>query len=576
MKKILLVFNIVFFSGFLSLAQQFPVTVVIQNGPEEERINIVFVGDGYTAAEIPKFRTDVANLSAYMFSVSPLKEYKQFFNVFGIEVPSNESGANHPKDAADEPGGDAHPELEVDNYFGSKFDFNGIHRLLYVTKGSDVNKVAAASVPLYDQVFVLVNSPFYGGAGGSFAVASTNNAAKEVIVHEMGHSFAKLADEYGGNGGGLSPRESDNSTAETNRDDIKWKNWIENSTPIPTPAVSANGSVVGLFEGAVYTNNDWYRPMLNCKMRSLGKKFCAVCKESFVERIHTLLPISTSYVPAQSRISAGEEQLEFTVNLVDENLSSQTFKWYLDDQLLAEKSSALSIDPTGLGNCEHVLRVELTDSSAFVRRDDHAANHTYKKEWIIDLSVDAPDTDLVVSPDNKSIIDFTAASQLFSLGFKDSSTYKYEYKWILSDSILSDKAQLTVFDNQLNFDAIDTLKAEVSAVLRSNAGCTDSVYTYNYSWKLNRVDGTTVTNSKKPAEDDLVYFAPNPVQESFKLTIMDSKEHEVMLFDLEGKILMSTFVTGSEEISMKQLPSGNYFLQIHFEGTQVVKKLVKL
>jgi len=576
MEKIRLIVALILFFVFNAAAQTFPVTKIIENGPVEERINIVILGDGYTLAEMPKFRADVSDLSAHMFSVSPLKEYKTFFNIFAIEVASNESGANHAKDAVDEPGGNAHPQLEVDNFFGSKFDFNGIHRLLYVTKSSLVRQVAAANVPLYDQVFVLVNSEFYGGGGGSFAVVSTHNSAKYVLVHEMGHSFANLADEYSGNGGTLTPRERANSTAETDRNKIKWKNWIEASTPVPTPAVNANSDLTGLFEGAVYRSKDWYRPMLRCKMRTSNKPFCSVCKETMVERIHTLLPMATSVFPQEATVLAGNEPLEFKINLVDSDLSSQVYEWRLNDNLLSERGPELTLDPSQLGDCQHKLRVQFSDDTDLVRKDDHATLHNYENEWIIDKSIEAPNNNLTLSPPNNEMVIVENESQLFELSNVNNAAYSYQYKWFLNDSALSGSSEALILKNQLSIETVDTLKVEINALLINNTFCADSSFNFTYSWQLSRLNPSVTSIINEVNKGSLVFLAPNPVKDLVKLSIADEDAHQVTLYNAEGKIIMRKLVTKNIELSMQSYPSGIYFIKVQFSDGEVVKKLNKL
>src|SRR5690606_922508 len=96
------------------------------------------------------------------------------------------------------------------------------------------------------------------------------------------HSFADLGDEYSSAYPGYPDIEEPNTTRETRREFIKWNHWIEEATPVPTPAISAYSGVIGLFEGAHYHASDWYRPKRECKMRSLGQEFCAVCGEAIV------------------------------------------------------------------------------------------------------------------------------------------------------------------------------------------------------------------------------------------------------------------------------------------------------
>src|SRR5206468_10357425 len=106
---------------------------------------------------------------------------------------------------------------------------------------------------------------------------------------ESGHTFADLTDAYGDPFPGYTPIEKPNATAQTHRSLVKWAAWILPTTPLPTPQDPANSQLVGLFEGAEYQSNGWYRPKLDCKMRTLGTPFCEVCSEALVKSMYTAI-----------------------------------------------------------------------------------------------------------------------------------------------------------------------------------------------------------------------------------------------------------------------------------------------
>ncbi len=213
----------ILFTFHILVGQTFPVTAIVNNGANDKYINFVMLGDGYKSNQQSTFITDATNITSDLFSQSPFLEYKNFFNVYAIEVPSNESGADHPGTATDviEP---AFAIQDVDNYFGSTFDAFGIHRLLVPMNSANVHSVLANNFPAYDQVMVIINSPHYGGSGGWLASTSTNAAANEIAIHEIGHSFAGLADEYWA--GDQYANEKPNMTQESNPSLVKWKNWM--------------------------------------------------------------------------------------------------------------------------------------------------------------------------------------------------------------------------------------------------------------------------------------------------------------------------------------------------------------
>lgn len=151
--------------SFLTVkAQVFDVDTILYNGPIDKRINLVILSEGYTNEQLPNFIQDGKAVRDYMFSIAPYKEYKNYFNVFIIKVPSAESGITHPATATDS-GEPVFPKSTVNTYFSTTFDYSGIHRLVVPTKTSAITNVLASNFPAYDQVFILANTTYYGGSG---------------------------------------------------------------------------------------------------------------------------------------------------------------------------------------------------------------------------------------------------------------------------------------------------------------------------------------------------------------------------------------------------------------------------
>jgi len=345
----------------------FPVNNVVVNGPPDQRINIVFLSEGYTSAEMDKFAADVQTAIADLFTTSPYQEYESYFNVYAIEVPSRESGTDHPDRADDEEYYDV-PRFRAATYFGSTFDYNGIHRLLVCKDMGAINAVLQGSFPAYDIVFVAVNTPYYGGSGGGLATFSQSGSATEVAIHEVGHSFAHLADEYDYCCGPA--YEQPNATAETIRELIKWNSWIAPQTPVPTPDESPYLGVIGLFEGAVYNATGWYRPKHNCKMRSLNVPFCEVCAEHTVVRIYELLNTIPAYAPAESNVSVLENKfLGFSVSLMRPEPNTVTVAWYVNGLLASPGTPAFFFNASAYGVGSHEVSVRANDTTALVRND---------------------------------------------------------------------------------------------------------------------------------------------------------------------------------------------------------------
>lgn len=350
-------------------AQGYVVDTLLWNGPIDKRINVVILGDGYQEIELNKFVDDARQFSSALFKSSPYKEYEDYFNIVAIRIPSVESGASHPGTATDvtEP---AHPVSTVNNYFGSTFDAYNIHRLLVVGKSSAVYSVLANTFPSYDQVIMLVNSPHYGGSGGAIATSSLHSSANEIAIHELGHSFARLKDEY--YAGDVYSAEAINMTQETNEGLVRWKNWM-------------NFQGVGIYQHCCGGNSSkWYRPHQNCKMRALNQGFCPICVEGTIERIHDLVSPIDGYLPTNTSTLHFTEAQRFSVDLVKPLPNTLDVQWELNGKLLASMVDTLLIEEEEWTEGNNTLMATVFDTTAMLRSESHASMHFYTVLWTID------------------------------------------------------------------------------------------------------------------------------------------------------------------------------------------------
>lgn len=269
--------------------------------PSENRVDMLILGDGYTSSQEETFFDDAASIASEFLSLSPYSEYRNYIITHTLFVPSLESGADHPPyvsgchtiTCCDDPEMQDDPLADtfVDTAFDARFCANNIHRLLVVNPSAVY--AAAAAVPEWDAIMVIVNDPTYGGSGGSFAVVSLHGSAALIAQHEYGHSFADLADEYESPYPGY-PECSDisgplcesNVTDVTTRDSVKWSPWISVTTPIPTEPEPQFADLVGLFEGARYQSSGMYRSGQSCIMRVLGAPFCQVPSQAYVLKLY--------------------------------------------------------------------------------------------------------------------------------------------------------------------------------------------------------------------------------------------------------------------------------------------------
>ncbi len=245
------------------------------SGDPSSKLDIVFIPEGYTKAEMEKFHKDCERFAGYLFDYSPYKENKDKINIWGIEAPSNESGTDIPA-----------KNIWKQTLINSSFYTFDSERYLMTTDYQTVRDVAA-NAP-YDQIFIMVNTSKYGGGAIYNFYSMTcvdNKAAKQVFVHEFAHGLAGLADEYGNDNTYQDMYPTDVEPWEPNLTtlvnfDSKWKNLIEPGTPIPTPPEDKYKDKIGVFEGGGYVAKGVYRPTFNSIMNSFtSNEFNLVCKD---------------------------------------------------------------------------------------------------------------------------------------------------------------------------------------------------------------------------------------------------------------------------------------------------------
>uniref|UniRef100_UPI003216E651 T9SS type A sorting domain-containing protein n=1 Tax=uncultured Draconibacterium sp. TaxID=1573823 RepID=UPI003216E651 len=362
MKRI--VFTILIFLAFkVGFSQVFDVDTIQYNGSTDTLINIVILGDGYTQNQLDTFVADATSGSEALFNEVPFSDYRNYFNVFLIKVPSNESGA------ADD------PDNLIDNYYGSTYNAYGIQRLLVPMRGFKATNVLAVNFPLYDQVLMIVNDTRYGGSGGWISTSSVHSDAFELILHELGHSFADLADEYWA--GEQYAHEEINMTQETNPDLVRWKNWY------------------GHLGVGLYPHNEsptWYRPHQSCKMRYLGPSFCAVCKEGIIERIHSLVSPLISYNPASTSLNTSDNPISFKLNLIEPEPNTLQINWTLNNSPFDLNTDSVKIDTDELVSGLNSLSVTIEDTTELLRVDEHNQIHMSVVTWNIEKLVTGIET----------------------------------------------------------------------------------------------------------------------------------------------------------------------------------------
>ena len=302
-----------------------PLIEIQKSGDPAEKVDFLILGDGYTAAERGKFENDVRRLVEILFAASPYKERRRDFNVWALCPAAEESGISRPSTG-----------IHRASPLGATYDAFGSERYVLTFENRALRNIAQFAP--YEFIEIITNSRTYGG-GGIFGLYSTVAADSEqapyVFVHEFGHHFAGLADEYYTSPVAYTtpavktePWEL-NVTALLDPSNLKWKDLIAPGTPIPTPwqkddyekhsreygarrakiraenrpeaemealfrenreyeikffAAEKFAGQVGTFEGAMYEAKGYYRPEVDCIMFTRSQSFCAVCRRA-IERV---------------------------------------------------------------------------------------------------------------------------------------------------------------------------------------------------------------------------------------------------------------------------------------------------
>ena len=307
--------------------RQAKVVRLLNNGAPAKKVDFVILADGYTADEMAKFEADAKKYTGALFSTSPFKERKSDFNVSLVESESGQSGIDKPD-----------KNIWKRTALGTTYNTFGSARYILTEDNKDLRDLAALAP--YDFLIILCNDDRYGG-GGIYQLYSTCYTKTDkpglewqmdyVFVHELGHSFGGLGDEYYSSqvsytdfyAKGVEPWEP-NITALLDPAKLKWRHLVKPGTPIPTPWEKAQydslererakldrlapdyyekreplyragrellehseyRGLVGAFEGAGYVSEGLYRPSVDCRMFSLSLVgFDPVCTEALERMI---------------------------------------------------------------------------------------------------------------------------------------------------------------------------------------------------------------------------------------------------------------------------------------------------
>jgi hypothetical protein len=263
--------------------EKLPVFDVVHSGEPKNKVDIVLLPEGYTSGQEELFKADCKKFADEIFKYAPYSENKDKFNIRGIWAASKDEGP-------DVPGKNIWNKTRLN---GSYYTFDS-ERYLMIKDFQGVRDVAG-NAP-YDYIYILANTDKYGG-GAIFnfygiSAAHHDSETGKIYIHEFGHLFAGLGDEYVGGveysdfyPAGVEPWEP-NLTTLVNFES-KWKGMLPAGTPVPTPAKPDNKQKLGVYEGGGYVSKGVYRPWINCLMNNLHTidVFCPVCSKAIQDMI---------------------------------------------------------------------------------------------------------------------------------------------------------------------------------------------------------------------------------------------------------------------------------------------------
>ncbi len=352
------------------------VTTILDSGPTGNRIDVVFVGDGYLESELDTYSDHVDSVVGAFFSQEPFASYIGMFNMYRVDVVSNESGVDNDSNEDD--------EIDRDTAMDMAFWCDGTERLLCV----DTCKAYGFANNAFDvdHVFAVANSTKYGGAGYTSSDLATYSGgskdAPELALHEWGHSMGNLADEYFEIGSGEYP---DDEPTQRNASTYiephtKWASWIGYNN-------LDWGGLIGTYLGCHYYESGIYRPTVDSKMRTLNQPFNLPSVEGFLIEIYKIVDPIDASTPSSLALSGMETVV---VELITTGGEFEfTIVWYLDGVVVpGESAGTLDLAQLDLAYGTHTLDVVVVDNTEWVRDEvARSAWMTDMRSWSIEVEV---------------------------------------------------------------------------------------------------------------------------------------------------------------------------------------------
>jgi hypothetical protein len=420
----------------LAPARVVPIQV---NGDPATHFSLVILGDGFTQNEMPTFRADLEKHLNILWSLEPFRSYRNYINVYAVEVTSKESGITC------DPAHKQQRTTPLGLYFDGGCTNPNARGIL--ANSEEAKRYARLATPDFDQVLVIANTDTYGGIGGSIATTSGGNSLSPYITpHEIGHSLGQLQDEYtyyqrGVKGAPYTGKEPPSihhtlmTEDEMRAKQAKWFRWLGEP--------SESGGTIGRYEGGMYSVSGIWRPSKHSMMISLGYYFDQVSRERLTQRISRQVQLISASTPTNRTISTNDVLWIETAHPVYAPLATT---WSIDGAQIEQANGrhSLTLSTLNAAPGPHTITVRVVDTTSFVRdpaiRD---SSFTATRKWTIDGSV--------ASIPSMPATAITAASRNAPLGGRDvayietshPSNMVFQVQWMIDGKPVTEAADKT-------------------------------------------------------------------------------------------------------------------------------------
>ncbi len=342
----------------------------VQGREDGKGVDLVILADGFRSDELAQFQQATGEFIQAFNQKEAIQKHLPAWNIHRVSSISNESGVDFPDD-----------NIWVDTAFDGSFQCTEIARLICID-APKVLAVTAKLVPQFDQIMVMVNSVDFGGGGGQVVTFSLSPSGTAIAIHELGHSFAGLADEYTDSSftGGIYEPDEPNVTTVTDPTQVKWRHWFDDINNLPS---QEGESGVGLFEGANFFEKDYYRPVFNSFMREVDEPFGPVNAEAWALNVYETAGVIFARFPEQENVEhISGNALTFSIEPVQTRENNKITWWVNDLEHMSDIDNPEQLTIADAPSENYTVKVEIADASGLIRKDTHqSATANYR--WLV-------------------------------------------------------------------------------------------------------------------------------------------------------------------------------------------------